>query len=228
MARALATRPLCCTQSIKSGTCREGKHRTLDLRLTFLLTHQQLHLPTGEGHYSAQGREVPRSAVLLGVDISLNLGNEAQSGCCTLESLRKACLPAFLPSSLHPFLPGEEKEQAWAHLLGVSLGALSACVWVCGEQGGEPGQEREQWLQGGSILPSPLQNHRGNVVGVGGSLGLRTREKARTKQQLPSLQAAARQRDKTRAQWREETSESPSPLPLRSPHLPSSHVVSGL
>lgn len=75
----------------------EREHCTLDLRVT-LLTHQQLHLPTREGHYSAEGREVPRSAVLLGVDISLNLGNEAQSGCCTLESLRKACLPAFLPS----------------------------------------------------------------------------------------------------------------------------------
>lgn len=135
----------------------EREHCTLDLRVT-LLTHQQLHLPTREGHYSAEGREVPRSAVLLGVDISLNLGNEAQSGCCTLESLRKACLPAFLP----PSLPGEEKEQAWAHLLGVSLGALSACVWVCGEQGGEPGQEREHWLQGGSILPSPeSQGERG-------------------------------------------------------------------
>lgn len=100
---------------------------------------------------------------------------------------------------------------------------------VCGCVGSrEENQDRRESTGCKEGPSSPLQSHRGNVAGMGGSLGLKTREKARTKQQLPSLQAAVRQRDKTRAQWREETSESPSPLPLRSPHLPSSPVVSGL
>lgn len=134
-----------------------------------ITSRQHAPLPTREGYYSAEGREVARSAVLLGVDISLNLGNDAPSSCCTLESLRKACLPAFLP--------GEEREQAWAHLLGVSLGDLPVCGYVGSRK--ENQDRKEQWLQGGSILPSPES-------GGTWSSGTEDREKVRTKQQLLS------------------------------------------